>query len=213
MRARLRIGRTARRSALSHGRCILRLLTLWLEILTVTRRTSCRRSLQRVRPTVTGWSACFGVAVPASGAHRAARPEAPGTRIDVARTSLVRKMLPTTSHERRGSVRPIPSFSDAENWLALGAGALLLSARRISTLCDRRLPRGVIRASAVSTHHRPSAGRSPATPRPTVHVQPPAASAESMCESLCAWKCRSPIKVVITPGAAAHTDTPTTAHP
>ena len=50
------------------------------------------------------------------------------------------------------------SLADAEDWLALGAGALLLlvgASRRSTVGC---LSRGVIRAAAVPRHHWPLAG-------------------------------------------------------
>ena len=74
------------------------------------------------------------------------------------RHRLVRKMLPSTvAMYAEASYEPTPSVADAENWLALGAGALLLivgaSRRSIGGAC--------LAASSVPLLYRGITGRWP----------------------------------------------------
>ena len=80
-------------------------------------------------------------------------------------SALVRKMLC-----RHYLWTPQLSTIDPPHWVTLKTGWRLAPApaaarRRVATLCDRCLPRGVIRTTAVSRYHRPLAGR-PERPRP-----------------------------------------------
>ena len=97
-----------------------------------------------------------------------------------------------------------PSVSDAENWLALGTGALLLIVGASRRSAIGRVSRGIIGASAVSGHHRTLAERlERSSSNPTIRARRSAATAASTFANR--FGSRGPSQTSIASGVASRT--------